>query len=98
MPRYAVIDHLTNFVWGVTDAKDAIDACRNIDTEFEEFGYEYGIIPAARRRSSPARSAYSVFKVPDGFVVRDGSDPAEIRAVKASAGTFEAIVERRTNP
>jgi hypothetical protein len=31
---------------------------------------------------------------PDGFVVRDGSDPVEILAARAL--TFEAIVERLT--
>jgi hypothetical protein len=91
MPRYAVIDRLTNYIWGVADAANAIDACRDIDAEFQEFGYEYEIIPAARR--SQARSAYSVFKVPSNFAVRDGTDPAEIRAVKSL--TFEALVDRR---
>jgi hypothetical protein len=91
VPRYAIIDRLTNFIWGVVDAETAVDACRAVDAEFQEFGYEYAVVPAARR--SQARSAYAVFKVPAGFSVRDGTDPAEIRAVKSS--TFEALVERR---
>jgi hypothetical protein len=82
---------LTNSVWGVVDAESAIDACRLIDIEFQELGYEYAVVPTARRRQ--VRSAYSVYKVPAGFSVRDGTDSAEIRAVKAS--TFEALVERR---
>ena len=94
MPRYAAIDLLTNYVWGVTDAANAIDACRDIDAEYREFDYEYEIIPVALNvPRRPNRKGYLVYKVPDGFGVRDGTDPAEIRTVKSS--TFEALVERR---
>lgn len=83
MPRYAIIDHNSGYVWGVTDAANPAEACGLIDDEVDPGNirsYEtHGPNSGALRGGG---NGYHVHEVPNGFDVTDGQDPAQINAVE----------------
>ena len=83
MARYAMIDIHSGFVWGVEDATDEVEACRQMDEGVGVYGREYethGPQSGAHRRGV---QGYIVHEAPVGFDVTDGQDKAQIAAVDA---------------
>lgn len=83
MPRYAMIDIDSGYVWGVENAADPVAACRQMDEALGVTGREY---EAHGPRSGAGRSGqtgYEVYQAPVGFDVQNGQDQAEIAAVSA---------------
>jgi hypothetical protein len=79
MPRYAMIDENSGFVWGVEDADDPIAACRQMDSGEARFA-EYEDIGGQRFNG---RSGYHVYVAPPGWDCSDGQDQETIEAVEA---------------
>ncbi len=81
MPRFAILESNTGFVWGVTDAATAAEACRVIDEDVGVYGRSYSEGSVSDLRTT--RGAYDVRVAPENFNVFDGQDADEIAAVEA---------------
>ena len=94
MPRFAIIDHHSGYVWGVTDASSPEDACRRIDLAVD---------PSAARQSAAhgpnsrvlhsGASGYHVYAVPAGFDVADGQNADEIAATEAHECVATVVIQ-----
>jgi hypothetical protein len=81
MPRYALIDNCSGFIWGVVEAKDPVSAANAVDREvgvYHPRQYEEVLRP---RYSN--ESGYLVYQAHDGLEVLDGSSPREIDEVSS---------------
>lgn len=83
MPRYALIDSHSGYVWGTTDAADPIAAAQAVDAEVDPSaaaGREYREITASDR----GVDHYAVYDATTlAQDVTDGQDEAQIEAVRA---------------
>lgn len=91
MTRFALIDNHSGFVWGVTDAASAIDACRQIDADLGEYGREYEEVP---RFDASNDTGYYVHQAPAGWDCDDGQDEAAIAEVNAMPKVACVLIER----
>jgi hypothetical protein len=80
MTKFAVIDEHSGYVWGVTKAADAIEACRILDADAGEHGRTYTDIGRGARFDG--RSGYHVYRAPDDFTIDDGQDEDQIASVE----------------
>jgi hypothetical protein len=62
MPRYAILDTNSGFVWGVETARDPIAACSYMDADADEYGRTYFEGSNADLRTT--RGAYDVREAP----------------------------------
>ncbi len=86
MPRYAIIESVTGYVWGVVDASSARDACYTVDRvngAGPSWGAEGTFLRVSARELHTNRSLYDVRLVPPGFDVWDGTSHESVAAVKA---------------
>ena len=88
MPRYAIIDNASGYIWGCSDSATLIEACQVLDRELGESLRAY-IAEIAPRFDS--ESGYNVYSVPDNYTVYDGTSQTEIDHLK-EIGTMTAYV------
>ena len=82
MTRFALIDHYSGYIYGVTDAKSAVDACRTVDAEIggaDDREYE----EAYPSEMASNVGGYHVHEVPAGWDCEDGQDEKMIAEVSA---------------
>lgn len=92
MPRFAILESNSGFVWGVVDANSALEACHAVDSELGDGGrYVYEAVNASELRST--RGCFDVRIAPSGFDVEDGQDLSSIADVEAlpRAGIFASV-------
>ena len=79
MKTYALIDNHSGFLWGVTDAVDAISACKQIDSEISPgWNFDYW------ETYSGGNWVYAVYQVDKGrYEDADGQDQGIIDEITA---------------
>lgn len=83
MDKFALIDINSGFVWGVTEAANAENACQRIDYDIGERNRTYDTHGPDSGAHRWGKDGYLVYRVPADFEVDDGQDADQIAATEA---------------
>lgn len=83
MQTYALIDNASGYLWGITQAKDALSACQDIDADNQEYNRTYTITPTL----ASSDTGYHVYSIPEHLLLwplldADGQDSAAIALIE----------------